>query len=428
MKSFTKKELVFLSFMLFSMFFGAGNLIFPPALGRAAGDHVWLALTGFVLSAVGLPILGVVAIAKSGGFHELTRRVHPWFAVLFPVAIYLTIGPFLGAPRAGSLAFEMGAKPFLPSAWANQSLSLLLYSLVFFGFVLWFALTPSKLVERFGKWLTPLLLLLIFAILIKSWWTPLGTTAAAAGKYTAHPVFQGFLDGYLTGDALAALAFGIVIANTLRAKGVENSKKLSRYMILAGLGAGVLLAALYLILGNLGASSASFGAADNGAQILTQVMDRLFAGGGVVLLGAVFTLACLSVSIGLIASCSQYFASVFPRISYRTWVYLLCAISLLLANMGLTEILQVSVALLGALYPAAIVLILLALADRWVKGNPAIYRAAVGITLLISLVDLCNKTLLNHLPLHAEGVAWLLPALLAALCGRIWSVARHTAV
>ena len=246
---FSAKQIIFISFMLFSMFFGAGNLIFPPFLGQAAGTHLWTALAGFIVSAVGLPILGVIAVAKAGSFNALNQRVHPFFAFIFPFFIYIAIGPGLAIPRAGSLAFEMGVAPFLPKDLVGSPVSLLIYSIVFFGLVTWLCMYPSKLIDLFGKLLTPILLALIAIIFVKSLMDPIGSFLAPKDNYVTNPIFQGVLDGYLTMDALAALAFGIVISNTLKSQGILEQKKRSQYMMYAGLGAGLLLTVIYLILG-----------------------------------------------------------------------------------------------------------------------------------------------------------------------------------
>jgi LIVCS family branched-chain amino acid:cation transporter len=426
MEQLTRKQIVLLSFMLFSMFFGAGNLIFPPYLGYAAGEHVWYSLSGFVLSAVGLPILGVVSVARAGSFHALANRVHPVFAFFFPLVIYLCIGPGLGIPRAGSLAYEMGIQPFLPKTWSGSSLSLLLYTLFFFSLVLWLSLTPSKLVDRFGKLLTPLLLALIGLIFVKSLLTPLGKFGEATGTYVTIPAFQGFLDGYLTMDALASLVFGITVANTLRAKGVVSDKGIATHMMYAGVGAGLLLTVIYLILGYLGAASSTLmGKAENGAQILTMMMGKLFGQYGNLLLGFVFTIACLCVSIGLVTSCSQFFASQFPRIPYKVWAVLLSAASFLIANLGLTQILKISVPILGAIYPISMILILLTLINRSMHARPYVYRATVLLVGLYSILDTINQVWLGKawsswlslLPLYADGVGWLLPALVGWVIG-----------
>jgi branched-chain amino acid:cation transporter, LIVCS family len=423
--SFSAKQVVFISFMLFSMFFGAGNLIFPPFLGQSAGDHLWAALAGFIVSAVGLPILGVIAVAKAGSLNELNLRVHPIFALIFPFLIYIAIGPGLAIPRAGSLAFEMGAAPFLPENLVESSGSLLIYTIVFFGLAAWLSMYPSKLISLFGKLLTPILLALIAIIFVRSLFDPIGSFESPIGNYRENPMFQGILEGYLTMDALAALAFGIVIANTLTAQGVIDSKKKSRYMMYAGLGAGLLLAVIYLILGYLGAGSSSLGQAENGAIILSNIMTYLFGQSGTLLLGIVFTLACFCVSIGLITSCSQFFSTAIPKVAYKVWVVILAVLSTAIANLGLTQILQISVPILGMIYPIAIVLIFLGLFDDMIKRNSYIYITVIGFVALYSILDTINKSLLNNvwsegleiLPFYIEGIGWLTPAVLGLIVG-----------
>ncbi|TWI59001.1 branched-chain amino acid transport system II carrier protein [Halalkalibacter nanhaiisediminis] len=434
MNKLSYKDQIFISFMLFSMFFGAGNLIFPTFLGRSSGDELWLSLLGFIITAVGLPILGVITVARAGSFHTLATRVHPWFALIFPFLIYVSIGPGLAIPRAGTIAFEMGLKPFLPTSFSDLPIMLLLYTIVFFSIALWFSLSPSKLVDRFGKLLTPLLLTLIMVIFIKSIISPLGTFTSATETYQNNPFFQGFLDGYLTMDALASLVFGIVVANTIRAKGVNDSKLISKYMIFAGGGAGILLATIYGILAYLGATSASIGQAENGAQALTIIMNSLFGQSGILLLGVLFTLACLCVSIGLIISCSQYFSNLFGFLSYKGWAILLSLISLVIANLGLTHILAISVPILGAIYPLAVVLITLGLLNRYV--NNTMYLTTILFTGVFSILDTLThllslnslKTLLGQLPLNPEGVGWIIPALIGVILGYLISHFKKTEI
>ncbi|ERI07511.1 branched-chain amino acid transport system II carrier protein [Aneurinibacillus aneurinilyticus] len=427
MNHLSKKEIILISIMLFSMFFGAGNLIFPPFLGQSAGDNLWLSLAGFILSAAGLPILGVIAVARAGGFSALAGRVHPSFAFLFPFLIYLSIGPGLAIPRAGSLAYEMGALPFLSANLKESPIALAVYTLAFFGVVFWLSLSPSKLVDRFSKLLTPLLLVMIAIIFIRSLFMPMNTLQAPKGNYAANPAFQGFLDGYLTMDALAALAFGIVIANTLKAKGVHEEKSLSVYMVYAGLGAGILLSVIYLALGYLGAVAPHAAEAKNGAQILTLLMNHLFGAGGTMLLGLLFTLACLCVSIGLVISCSQFFNTTLPWLSYKGWATVLTVWSMAIANLGLTQILKVSVPVLGILYPVAIILIILALAHRYIATASVVYTITVGLVGLFSLIDIVNTVFLagkwssslSGLPLYSEGLGWIVPAIVGILTGNI---------
>jgi LIVCS family branched-chain amino acid:cation transporter len=423
-KHLKKKQLLFISFMLFSMFFGAGNLIFPAFLGRASGTELWYSMGGFILSAVGLPILGVWTVAKLGSFNTLANRVHPMFALVFPFLIYISIGPGLAIPRAGTVAFEMGLKPFLPSQ-VNETFSLVAYSIVFFSLVLWLSLSPSKLVDRFGKLLTPTLLALIAIIFVKSLITPIGSFSRPMQPYNEATFFKGFLDGYLTMDLLASLVFGIVVARTIRSQGVEDSQLLSKYMMIAGLGAGILLATIYSILGYLGASSGNVGEADNGAAVLTIVMSELFGSIGIGILGILFTIACLCVSIGLVISCSQYFSSIIKMMSYKQWAITITLVSGLIANLGLNKILTISVPILGMIYPLAVVLIFIGLFDHQIKGNKAVYFFGILFTAVFSVIETINKSLLSGqwdsilktIPFYSLGVGWILPALIGIMIG-----------
>jgi branched-chain amino acid:cation transporter, LIVCS family len=282
--------------------------------------------------------------------------------------------------------------------------------------------------------LTPILLSLIAIIFVKSLMDPIGSFTSPVGNYQENPLFQGILEGYLTMDALAALAFGIVIANTLTSQGVLDSKKKSRYMMYAGLGAGVLLTVIYLILGYLGAASSSLGQAENGAIILSNIMTYLFGQTGTLLLGIVFTLACFCVSIGLITSCSQFFSNAIPKVAYKVWVVILAVLSTAIANLGLTQILQISVPILGMIYPIAIVLIFLGLLDDILKRNPYIYSSVIGFVTLYSVLDTINKVFLDSkwsgafeiLPYYIEGLGWLIPALLGLIVGYILGWLRGT--
>ncbi|RAL24065.1 branched-chain amino acid transport system II carrier protein [Thermoflavimicrobium daqui] len=429
MKGLTKKELILVSMMLFSMFFGAGNLIFPPFLGLQAGENVWISIIGLLISAVCLPILGVVAIAQLGSFTALASRVHRSFALIFPLIIYISIGPALAIPRASSLAFESGMQPFLPKEIAMNPMVLFVYTLVFFSIVTWLCMSPSKLVDRMGKLLTPTLLIIIGMIFISSFVTPMDTFAKPEGLYQTQPVFKGFLEGYLTMDCLAALVYGIVVANAIRAKGINDRQVLSRSIINAGVGTGVLLSSIYMILAYLGAASSSIDKAENGAQVLAYIMNHLFGSYGIMILGVVFTIACLCVSIGLITSCSQYFFTIFKKISYRAWVVILSILSMAIANLGLTQIIKISGPILGLIYPVAIVLIFLGLLDRWFKGSQVVYLTTITMVALYSILEMINQTLLSKqwesifikLPLYTEGIGWVLPSIAAFLIGLVIS-------
>ncbi len=419
---------MFVGFMLFSMLFGAGNLIFPAYLGQAAGENVWQAVVGFIISDAGLAVLAIIAIAKSGTLDQLVNRVHPLFALLFPMAIYLSIGPGLAIPRAGSLAYEMGVKPFLPASIEASPIGLLVYTIVFFSIVFWFAKSPSKLVERFGKILTPSLLALIIIVFIKALFTDLPDFKAAAVNYQTIPLAKGFLDGYQTMDALGALIYGIVFAGIFKRKKISHPSLQVKYLIQFGLICGLLLTICYVIIAYLGASAAIPGTVENGAVVLSTVLYQLFGPFGTIVLGLIFTLASLSVCIGLITSCAQYFSGIFPKISYQQWAVLLCAISGFVANLGLAQILKISVPILGLLYPMAITLIILAMVHERLpfRGRP-VYAMSIGVVGLFSLMEMVNTTflhgalsaMLSNVPLQTMGFGWVLPGLLAFAIGSL---------
>lgn len=427
MDKLSKKNLRLVSLMLFSLFFGAGNLIFPPFLGQSAGTNTWVSMAGFFITAVGFPIMGVIAVAKSGGLRNLADRVNPVFAGIFTVLIYLSIGPCLGIPRAGSLPFEMAVAPFLSETTISTAIARLAYTVVFFLVAYWLCLTPSKLVDRIGKFLTPTLLGLIALVFLASIFKPLGGYGTPTGEYASSPFVKGFLEGYLTMDTIAALNFGIVISFAIKSKGVTSEKAVVSSSIKAGLIAGALLIAVYSMLCHLGATSGGrFGETENGAQTLNNVMTYIFGEPGAILLAVIFTVACLTTCVGLITSCSEYFETLTSKVSYKGWVRILSLSSMILANMGLTKILAISVPVLNAIYPIAIMLIVLAMLDKLFMGNRIVYSFTILFTGVVSVVDALSQAGINidflvnafsKLPFYSQGLGWILPSALGMALG-----------
>lgn len=430
MNKLSRKNLMLVSLMLFSMFFGAGNLIFPPVLGQMSGTNLLFSLSGFFASAVGLPILAVAVVAKADGLQNLARRVNKPFALIFTLLIYLSIGPFLGIPRAASLSFETSIAPFLKGSVVGGSLPLFLYTICFFGLAFWLSMNPNKLVDRFGKVLTPAILILILIIFIGSLLKPIGSFNAPIGDYANFPVLKGFLDGYMTMDAIAALNFGIVVALVLKKQGITDKKALSSYTIKAGLIAGLVLTVIYLMLSCLGASAQTrFGSTTNGAQTLTKVVSYLFDTNGLIILGLTFGLACLTTCVGLIISCSEYFSRIIPKVSYKVWVTTITLSSMLFANVGLTNILKISVPVLTAIYPMAIVLIVLAFTNNLFKGYNSVYSFSMLFTAVFSICDSLNQIglkmpFLSSMPLATQGLVWVVPSLVGALLGLLFSLVK----
>ena len=424
------RGLLLVGLTLFSLFFGAGNLIFPSGIGAMAGVHTWPAVAGLAVSAVGLPVLGVVAVSRAGGMDALAGRVHPVFARAFTVAVYLAIGPCLAIPRTATTSFEMAVPPFVGEG-APVALLRLAYSLVFFAAALALALRPEKLTDRLGKILCPVLVGLIVVTFAASLLNPLDGYGPAGGEYLTHPAVRGFLEGYQTMDTLAALAFGIVIAVNLRARGVEKPGAVVRSTAWAGVIAGVLLLAVYCMLAHVGALSG--GAMPNpadGAEALTNAAGLLFGTGGRVLLAAIFLIACFNVCVGLISSCGTYFHGICPRLGYRTWAVLFAVVSMVISNAGLAQILAVSAPVLGALYPVAIVLIALSFFQRWLAGRRWVYPVAVLFTGVFSVLFALRDAglpldFLDGLPLAAVGLGWVLPALAGTVLGLLCSGRRR---
>ena len=420
----SKKNMVLVSFMLFSLFFGAGNLIFPPYLGQMAGNHMPLALAGFLVTAVVLPVMGVIAVAEFGGMDKLASRVHPKFAIVFTLAIYLSIGPGLGIPRAASVPFEMAISPILPEG-ASFGLFMLLYSLVFFLLAGWLAMSPRKLVDRIGKVLTPSLLLLLTGLFVCFLFNGQNGVAEAQPAYQASAGVSGFLEGYNTMDAIAALNFGLVIALTLKNMQITEHKTMMHYTVLAGLAAGTILALIYGMLSYMGMqSSAIYSLEGNGAWTLRCIVHQLFGTPGAYLLAAIFTLACLTTCVGLITSISQYFSTLTKKLSYRHWVLLIAGFSFVVCNQGLNTILSISVPVLNAIYPIAIVLILLGLTHKFFDNNPYMFPCTVTGAGVISVLFALDKlgipmgalgSALHMLPFYKLGMGWVAVAVVMGL-------------
>lgn len=416
------KNMVLVSFTLFSLFFGAGNLIFPPFLGQSAGQNTPAAMLGFLLTAVVLPILGVVVVARFDGLDRLGQLVGKRFGLVFTVLIYLSIGPGLGIPRAASVPFEMSVAPYLPVGSSSVGF-MVLYSLAFFLVALWLCLNPTKLVSRIGNYLTPTLLLLLLFLFVSFLFRGEVEIAAPQESYRATPFLNGFAEGYNTMDTIAALNFGLVIATTLGSFGMSEKKDVMRHTAYAGVLAGVILTGVYGMLSYMGmCSSGVYALPENGAQTLRAIVYQIFGAPGAVLLAAIFTLACLTTCVGLINSISQYFSTLFRKLSYRQWVLVITGFSFLVCNMGLNTILSISVPILNAIYPVSIVLILLGLTHSLWRSNRIICPVVVAGTAVVSVIFAMDTAglpalLARVLPFYSAGYGWLsVAAVLFVVC------------
>lgn len=433
-KTLTINESITIGLMLFALFLGAGNIIFPPFLGQLAGENIVLALFGFLLTGVGLPLLGILAIAKAGGdLQTIAGRVHPVFGIVFTLIVYMAIGPFFGIPRTGTVAFEIGIAPFLSELQSPSRMPLFLFTLIFFTVAVWFSSNPTKLVDRIGKILTPILILIIGMLAVKSVITPMGSINAPVGNYSNEPFFESFLQGYLTLDAIAALVFGIVIIQAIRAKGVTDKNVILKTTALAGAIAATGLAAVYLSLGYIGVTSVdAIGLQDNGGTIIAMAARILYGEFGGFILAAAIIFACLTTAIGLISATAQFSNKLYPRVPYISYVFIFAAFSTAAANVGLTQLLSISLPVLLTIYPLAIVLVILSFFDYSFDRKPFVYIIPLSLTGIISLFDglraagiefLTIYSVLNVIPLHEQGIGWLIPAAIGTSVGIV--IARN---
>ncbi|NRD75030.1 branched-chain amino acid transport system II carrier protein [Shewanella sp. VB17] len=409
-----------LGFMTFAFFLGAGNLIFPPLAGFLSGENMSLAMIGFLITAVTLPLITLIAVAKANG--KIMGLLPPLAATIFAIAIYIVIGPAFAAPRAGLVAYEMGLKPFLADsnstfmlAGIALNISQLLYSLIFFGVAMLLALYPGKLLDYVGKVLTPIMLSLLVVLAASVFMVPATEVGQAVGDYQASPLTKGILEGYNTMDTLASLIFGMLIIDVLRRKGVSDSKEQTKYLIRAAFVAAAGLAFVYISLFYLGATAGDIAiGADNGGVILTNYVNREFGEFGQFLLAAVVTLACLTTVIGLVTACSEFFNELIPSLSYRAFVIIISLICGIVANVGLAELISISVPVLYTIYPVAMALVAVTFLTKKFSMPEFSHRIVLSVALVFGVIDGLKAAgfdmgLIDFMPLHNEGMAWLLP-------------------
>ncbi len=412
-KQMTMGDTIGLGFMTFAFFLGAGNLIFPPFAGHMAGDNTLPAMIGFLLTAVGMPLVGLIAIAKSNG--KVTAFLPSAAATALTVSIYLIIGPIIAAPRTGLVAFEIGALPFLSADATNGQLY---YTLGFFLITMVLSAFPGNLLDSVGKVLTPLLIFLLVGLAVSVFILPGAEPGVPQGDYASSPLTKGILEGYNTMDTLASLIFGMLIIDILRKKGVTEAATQTKYLVRAALIAAGGLAFVYLSLFYLGTTAGDLAiGAETGGQLLTQYVTHYFGNTGVILLASVVTLACLTTAVGLVSACSEYFNELLPQISYRIWVLLMCAGCMAMANLGLKELINFSIPVLVTVYPVAIALVLVTFLTQKFARPEFSHRLVLSVALVFGIFDGLkvaglDTSFLSFLPLYAEGMAWLLPTLL----------------
>lgn len=423
--------------MLFGMFFGAGNLIFPVHLGQEAGSSVLAANIGFMLTAIGLPFLGIIAmgVSRSSGLFDLASRINTTYAHFITVALYLSIGPAFALPRTAAVSFEIGFASHLDGSM--QTICLAVFTVIFFLLALFFALKPGKIIIWIGKFLNPLFLIFLAVLIITAFINPMGAPSdmAVQPSYQSDALTKGIIEGYNTMDALASLAFGIIVIHTLYDLGLKNPKDIAFGTLKAGIVVLILMSIIYSSLSYLGAASlGQLQLSANGGIALADISTYYFGSFGHVLLAGTVTVACLKTAIGLITACSATFSELYPHtLSYKSYVYLITFVSFLISNVGLTSIIYLAIPILMLLYPLAITLILLAFIDAVFGYHRCIYLCTTVFTLLAAVGDMLNALpfglnensaisgiieIYRHtLPFFDIGMGWIVPATIGLIIG-----------
>lgn len=445
-KKLTLRQKILVAGTLFGMFFGAGNLIFPVHLGQMAGQNALPAIIGFIITAVGIPILGVAAIGvtHSDGLQTLSGKVGKGYGIFFTCLLYLTIGPLFAIPRCATVSFTTGITPLL-GADSPERLYLLLFSAVFFAFVLFFSLRPGKITVWIGKIINPLFLFFFAVLMLAALLAPGAAVSAVepVEAYRSDAFFPALIEGYGTMDAIAGLAFGIVVIDVIRRMGVDNDDTIAEDVLSSGLLTGALMALIYVVSIVVGAQSRGlFKLSENGGIALTQIAGHYLGGVGLFILAFTITFACLKTSIGLVTACAETFSKMTNgKISYRSWAILFTVFSFAVSNIGLSAIIEYSIPMLMLIYPPAIALILLAFLGKFFAHDRTVYIATMIGTWAAAIFD-CMKTLpapvqaalhldapiafaAAHLPLFDKNLGWLLPAVIGFAAGMAIRASRR---
>lgn len=444
-KRLNLKQRLLVAATLFGMFFGAGNLIFPVHLGQLAGRNAVPAMIGFIITAVGIPILGVAAIGNthSDGLQSLANKVGKHYGYLFTCLLYLTIGPFFAIPRCATTSFTTGIQPMLGNS-GSEALALLVFSLGFFALVLFFSLRPAKITVWIGKIINPLFLVFFAILVIAALCNPGAPISSVEpdSTYQSGALFSAFIEGYGTMDAIAGLAFGIVVIDIIRAMGVTDDSAVAKDVLHSGMLTGLLMAGIYVATILVGAQSRGlFETSENGGIALAQISSHYLGTAGSIVLALTVTCACLKTSIGLVTSCADAFARMFPRgLSYKSWAVIFTVFSLCVSNFGLSKLIEYSLPVLMFLYPLAITLILLALFGKLFEHDRAVYVSVTAFTCFSALFDLL-KTLPESVQssLHLErligfaakilpwfhlNLGWVVPAVTGFVLGMLIRIIR----
>jgi len=412
---------IVVGFALFSMFFGAGNVIFPPYLGFGAGTQWVNGFLFYFIADIGLALFALFTLLKVGGSENITGRIGSVASNILMSAIILCIGPIVAIPRTAATTFEMSVAPLI------SGVSPVIFSVAFFVVVLLLSIRQSAVIDGVGKVLTPALLIGLLVLIIKGIISPLGSIVNPHVD-SSFVIVNGIKSGYQTMDVLAALAFGIIILKSAQEKGYSDGRESSKMIRTAAVIAGVLLLIVYFGLTYLGATSASLFSLDiSRAELVIGIVQRLLGKTGLVIFAVVVALACMTTAVALVSSAASFFEKLTKgRLSYAVLVTVICVSSAVISNLGLDRIVAVASPILDIVYPPMLVLIALSwFGDRLSRG---VYRWAVIGALIASVLSTLSLygvsvPIVNTLPLASLGLGWIVPAagfgIVAYVIGRL---------
>lgn len=418
---FSTKDMLVLGMMVFALFLGAGNIIFPPMAGYHSGTDWFSTSLGFIVTGVVLPFLTLITVAVKGRGERLSVDLPRWVSVTFWVALYLILGSTFAMPRVTNTAYELG---FLPLGFVEKSTaSHLIFAFVFNFVSLFFMLKQGTMISAIGKFMTPALLFLLVAVGIAVVRTPLSPINEPINQYVDFAFFSGIVDGYQTMDVLSAMAFGGIVARALASRGITLPQEVVVITIKAGLIAVGLLAALYICLFYLGATSDAVSqTATNGGQIFSRYVDALYGALGTWLMCGIVLLASMTTFVGVTSACADFFATFNPRLDYRFWVVVSTLLTTIVSTFGLDTLLRVTIPVLLLIYPTTVALVFLQFARRKMRNPRFTYGFTVAVLVVMSAFDTLNNigllsenmlAVLHRMPLFKEGIGWLLPGVIA---------------
>lgn len=415
--------------LLFGIFFGAGNLIFPPTLGAMSGKNFWPAISGFVLSGVGIAILTLIigALNPKGYVYEISKKISPWFATSYLVALYLAIGPFFAIPRTATTSYEVGIAPLLPSNMTG--LGLIIFTVLYFVSAYLISLNPSKILDRIGRILTPVFAILIIILIILGVIKYGATVPQTASTEYAKAAFgAGFLEGYNTLDALASVAFSVIAVQTLNQLGFSNKKEYISTIWIVGVVVALGFSALYIGLAFLGnhfpiPADVMASDANKGVYVLSRATQAIFGPTAQIFLAVMVIVTCFTTTVGLIVSTSEFFNKTFPAIAYKTYATVFTLIGFAIANLGLETIIQYSVPVLQVLYPITIAIVMIVIVNKFVALSKIGMQLTVAVVTVIAFTSIIGQqfkltaliSIINTLPLAQASIPWLIPTVIGII-------------